>query len=742
MFDKNDPLIDAVKKVMQTNAAEREAEKSVNEKFGIQDRKALPHEYMGEWNAEYKSVLSEGIEALDEAKGKRLLPGVNSPAASKIRDIAGPGLVQHAEPWHESHKDHNIFTHSNESNSVRKIRAFKVHQQTGKVSEIKNYVHGMGEEVKNAQKMPYIVKKGEKKLPLTPMPNATKPPKDKFANGVKLEEGEEGTVPKTPKERILAKMHGSKKHITHGDVLKARGIFEDETPMTRMGIKKPDYAPAGTTPDYAKTKEQTPNSAAKTSLPAGTLKKSIKENSLTSIQEEISYNLTEQAVGIYENSGPEEFLQYIDSLNEEQIDLLVMNEEFMDFIISEGVWDSIKAGARGAWDSATLGGGKYAVAGAKHLYNKATGKESSYSDEVDKEAAASEKAEKDNPTAYNTGGWAATAAQMATGIGGVAKLAAKGAMKLGMKSATKMATSGTSNAIKKTQKTANKLMGAGAGGHAGSMMTGHNKELEALREDLANYLYENFETAEEIDALTEDDLNRIVYEGATFDAIKKGGATALGWLGSKSRTVKDAVSSVAGFGSRNSTNTAAAGTAAGTDALKATAARGAAARARPSGASNGTGVTPAAAVPAAVTTVSKTAKVLDKLKNATSKVSTAIKNNPGKTAAAVGTGLVAAAGLSGDSTPKTASATGEGGAFDRNKTPTTSDSSKVPPKPKLKPANPGKAAPKAAAPVKKSKMKLKRKRPETRYERDNTIGADGRPTKGPGGVTTGTTIRK
>ena len=123
--------------------------------------------------------MSEGIEALDEAKGKRPLPGVNSPAASKIRDIAGPGLVQHAEPWHESHKGHNILTHSNESDSVRIVRAFKVHQQTGKVSEIKNYVHGMGEEVKNAQNMPYIVKKGVKNPPLTPMPNATKPPKDK-----------------------------------------------------------------------------------------------------------------------------------------------------------------------------------------------------------------------------------------------------------------------------------------------------------------------------------------------------------------------------------------------------------------------------------------------------------------------------------------------------------------------------------------------------------------------------------
>jgi hypothetical protein len=35
---------------------------------------------------------------------------------------------------------------------------------------------------------------------------------------------EEGSIPKTPRERELAAMHGNKKRITHGDVLKARGV--------------------------------------------------------------------------------------------------------------------------------------------------------------------------------------------------------------------------------------------------------------------------------------------------------------------------------------------------------------------------------------------------------------------------------------------------------------------------------------------------------------------------------------
>lgn len=59
MFNKNDPLIDSVKKVMEQNAKERAATASVNERFGITDRKALPREKQGEWDAAYKSILLE-----------------------------------------------------------------------------------------------------------------------------------------------------------------------------------------------------------------------------------------------------------------------------------------------------------------------------------------------------------------------------------------------------------------------------------------------------------------------------------------------------------------------------------------------------------------------------------------------------------------------------------------------------------------------------------------------------------
>lgn len=66
MLNKNDPLIGAVQEIMKRNEAERNAARLVNEKFGVTDRKALPHEQLGAWDAAYKTVLTEGVEALDE----------------------------------------------------------------------------------------------------------------------------------------------------------------------------------------------------------------------------------------------------------------------------------------------------------------------------------------------------------------------------------------------------------------------------------------------------------------------------------------------------------------------------------------------------------------------------------------------------------------------------------------------------------------------------------------------------
>jgi hypothetical protein len=89
MLNKNDPLIGAVQEVMKRNQTEREAAKIVNEKFGIEDRKALPHEKQGAWDAAYKQVLAEATDPSNYSnKQKRFAATAGNPRKIDSADLA------------------------------------------------------------------------------------------------------------------------------------------------------------------------------------------------------------------------------------------------------------------------------------------------------------------------------------------------------------------------------------------------------------------------------------------------------------------------------------------------------------------------------------------------------------------------------------------------------------------------------------------------------------------------------
>jgi hypothetical protein len=191
MLNKNDPLISAVQKIMQSNQVERNAVKLVNEKFGITDRKALPYNRQAEWDVTYQTLINES-------------------------DDMGPVKKK------ESAKMYKHKTSGKEINSVK---------HPGKDWEV------MKEELHpNQQKL-----------------DVHEPDKDK---------------------------------LTKHDFKKLRSMKEsDVTSPSAMGIKKPDYAPAGTTPDYAKDKEQTVNRRDKTSLPPGTMKEAMMNKIMKKLEE-------------------------------------------------------------------------------------------------------------------------------------------------------------------------------------------------------------------------------------------------------------------------------------------------------------------------------------------------------------------------------------------------------------------------------------------------------------------------
>ena len=188
MLNKKDPLIDAIQQVMQSNQADRDAVKAVNEKFGIQDRRVLPHERQGKWDAAYQTVLTEGVEALDEKSFAALAPPYDK--ATHKDKLVGAGVLK------------------------------KHPTEPGK----------------------HVLAKEEKKM------KGNDPCWDNY------------------------EMIGMKKGKGGKEVPNCVPVKEQDysaTQPSKMGLK-PDYATG--TPDYAKSKEQTPNRATKTSLPAGTMK--------------------------------------------------------------------------------------------------------------------------------------------------------------------------------------------------------------------------------------------------------------------------------------------------------------------------------------------------------------------------------------------------------------------------------------------------------------------------------------
>jgi hypothetical protein len=62
MFNKNDPLVESVKKIMEKNELHRQVEASLCEELGIASRKQLPHEHQANYDALLEQRLDEALK--------------------------------------------------------------------------------------------------------------------------------------------------------------------------------------------------------------------------------------------------------------------------------------------------------------------------------------------------------------------------------------------------------------------------------------------------------------------------------------------------------------------------------------------------------------------------------------------------------------------------------------------------------------------------------------------------------
>jgi hypothetical protein len=95
MFNKNDPLIDSVKGVMQQNQAHREAVRAVNETFKVTDKRQLSYEDQLKYDAAVAQKLQEAAEL--SPKQKKLAAVAGDPKKIDAADLAA------ARKGHASH---------------------------------------------------------------------------------------------------------------------------------------------------------------------------------------------------------------------------------------------------------------------------------------------------------------------------------------------------------------------------------------------------------------------------------------------------------------------------------------------------------------------------------------------------------------------------------------------------------------------------------------------------------------
>jgi hypothetical protein len=72
MFNKNDPLIGAVTKIMEQNETHRQVERKLCEELGIFSRDALPHEHRANYDALLEQRLSEAGKVLPDLTQKKM----------------------------------------------------------------------------------------------------------------------------------------------------------------------------------------------------------------------------------------------------------------------------------------------------------------------------------------------------------------------------------------------------------------------------------------------------------------------------------------------------------------------------------------------------------------------------------------------------------------------------------------------------------------------------------------------
>jgi hypothetical protein len=299
MFKKNDPLVDSIKQIMEQNEAHRQIEQKLCEELGIASRKALPHEHQANYDALLEQRLAEVLDTKDKRdayknKAEKSLKDNFGKKDDKASHTVSKRLDGIARVEKKSIKKEEV-------EKIDEVSAGKLGRYLPKASasrddakDEKEYFAAHDDDTGPEDK---IIRKRTKGMNLA-MRKLTGRAKVNAKEEVEL--GEEGSHPRNAKEAELAKHHGDPKKITKGDVLKARGVVDENA------SSDPDFAAprAAGSPSYKdeikykqdakpEAKSDMSNHPAPPKRPAN-----LKESTdIDAVMEEIRANLGEERLG-------------------------------------------------------------------------------------------------------------------------------------------------------------------------------------------------------------------------------------------------------------------------------------------------------------------------------------------------------------------------------------------------------------------------------------------------------------
>lgn len=305
---KADPLVDSIRSIMKESDLRRKVEEALNEELGVSSRKAIPHEYL----SDYDSMLEEAYNCAMKESEKPEYKGTGT----------GSGMF---DPKHGGYHivgpdGRTVMVSSDKADAERIAKKYGEGHKVVAASDFKK----------------------------------------------KVDEATEGSVPKTQREKDLAAAKPPYNKITKADVLKKRGVIRQEatepapkvmpTPTRDNPSTPKEVGPGGWRTEVTKeeTLEEKAPPGAKFERMVKHIKAGYKKDGLTkdekgiayatawkrynkekqhkmdesfeSIMEEIRSNLEEKLVSVYESGDEQMFEEFVSSLTEEQLEILGLSE--------------------------------------------------------------------------------------------------------------------------------------------------------------------------------------------------------------------------------------------------------------------------------------------------------------------------------------------------------------------------------------------------------------------------------